>query len=41
MSPEEALESFGVNPGTETELAFTDFDLLLFAFLVLAARAAG
>lgn len=41
MSPEEALEIFGVNPGAHTELAFADLDLFLFAFFVLAACSAG
>lgn len=41
MSPEEALEFFGVDPGAETELAFADFDLFVFAFFVLAACSAG
>jgi hypothetical protein len=41
VSPEEALEFFSVDPGAETELALADFDLLLFAFFVLAARSAG
>jgi hypothetical protein len=41
VSPEEALEIFGVDPGAETELAFADLDLFGFAFFVLAACSAG
>jgi hypothetical protein len=41
VSPEKALESFGVDPGAETELAFANFELFLFAFFVLAARSAS
>ena len=41
MSPEKCLDALGVNPGAETELAFGDLDLLVFAFFVLTASSAG
>lgn len=41
MSPEKCLDALGVNPGAKTELAFGDFDLLVFAFFVLTAGSAG
>lgn len=41
MSPEKCLDALSVNPGAKTELAFGDFDLLVFAFFVLTAGSAG
>ena len=41
MSPEKGLEVLRVHPGTETEFAFFDLGLLVFAFFVLAAGSAG
>lgn len=41
MTPGVALEPFGINPGTVTELALGDLETLIFAFFVLATGAAG
>jgi len=41
VSPHKSLDTFGIDPGTETELALGDLGFGVFAFFVLTAGPAG
>jgi hypothetical protein len=41
MTPMPGLKALSIDPGTETQLPLEDFDLLIFAFFVLATSTAG